>query len=493
MGLMILLRRGEFAKRIFAFLLVLLFLSAQILPSHVRAVSVPVGLAAVGAAVTVTAFLNACGIFPYSEGTDFVEWQEGLAELYAQFQEATGIATDMTFYAIKSFVVGQSLALQAGTWENLRSFASWLQTKFALADNQTGVQLRDWHGAVRLPSFSDTPTLDSLAASGMLLASNFSSGKRKLYAALYLPVDGVSGTIVSVKDKTGAYSQYYVLFESVYQNKDDYRVYYVSIDTASNGVRHPGVKSVVTLNGQTFYYLAFGQHYQNLVGTMGFEDVPIFADSESALAYFAEIVATGAAGAYGSGITADTTTASIPDALPEGKQFGGLAIPQIGAAPFAEVVADVIQGGVTEREQPVVTPVDVEIGTGVDIDTETGVIIENPVVIDQESAIPALSDLVSQPLVQAIAETMQTKFPFCLPFDIMRLANAFAAEPVAPRIEYAFYEPFTDRTYMITVDLSPWDEVAAVVRQLETMVLFVGFWLNFDKFNILNVILGNLS
>lgn len=75
----------------------------------------------------------------------------------------------------------------------------------------------------------------------------------------------------------------------------------------------------------------------------------------------------------------------------------------------------------------------------------------------------------------------------------MRLLSAFVKAPQAPVISLPFHDPFTDADYTISVDLSPWDDVAAIVRQMESILLFCGFWLNFDKFNVLNIILGSLG
>lgn len=75
----------------------------------------------------------------------------------------------------------------------------------------------------------------------------------------------------------------------------------------------------------------------------------------------------------------------------------------------------------------------------------------------------------------------------------MRLINAVAKSPEAPVITMTFFDRIGGGSYTITVDLSPWDDIAAIVRRLEAMILFLGFWLNFDKFNMLNVLLGQIG
>lgn len=65
-------------------------------------------------------------------------------------------------------------------------------------------------------------------------------------------------------------------------------------------------------------------------------------------------------------------------------------------------------------------------------------------------------------------------FPFCIPFDIISLFQAFAAEPVAPVVDYAFVVPSLGVNVPITVDLSIFDTVAAIVRNCELVAFALG-------------------
>lgn len=65
-------------------------------------------------------------------------------------------------------------------------------------------------------------------------------------------------------------------------------------------------------------------------------------------------------------------------------------------------------------------------------------------------------------------------FPFCIPFDIVSLFQAFAAEPVAPVVDYAFIVPSLGVNVPITVDLSIFDTVAAIVRTCELVAFALG-------------------
>ena len=64
-------------------------------------------------------------------------------------------------------------------------------------------------------------------------------------------------------------------------------------------------------------------------------------------------------------------------------------------------------------------------------------------------------------------------FPFCLPFDIYNFLSCLAADPVAPSFTWRFYVPrLCDETF--TVDLSPFDTVAQIVRTMELLAFCIG-------------------
>lgn len=65
-------------------------------------------------------------------------------------------------------------------------------------------------------------------------------------------------------------------------------------------------------------------------------------------------------------------------------------------------------------------------------------------------------------------------FPFCIPFDIYRLSNAFIAEPVTPSIDYTFTLPFLDFEYTLELDLSDFDGVASLLRSCEYIAFCIG-------------------
>lgn len=67
-------------------------------------------------------------------------------------------------------------------------------------------------------------------------------------------------------------------------------------------------------------------------------------------------------------------------------------------------------------------------------------------------------------------------FPFCIPFDIIDFISVLSAKPVAPAIKYPLKYPTRNgmATYEIDIDLSMFDEVAKLLRTMETIVFIVG-------------------
>lgn len=65
------------------------------------------------------------------------------------------------------------------------------------------------------------------------------------------------------------------------------------------------------------------------------------------------------------------------------------------------------------------------------------------------------------------------KFPFCIPFDIADMFTMFMEQRRAPQFHIVF-DLGSWGEYPLDVDLSPWDEVAALVRLLELIVFIAG-------------------
>lgn len=78
----------------------------------------------------------------------------------------------------------------------------------------------------------------------------------------------------------------------------------------------------------------------------------------------------------------------------------------------------------------------------------------------EEYTMPGLSDL----------------FPFCIPFDLIDFIGVLAAEPEAPHFTWTFSCPTSEgmKTYDLEIDLSAFDSVAELVRDLECLLFIIG-------------------
>lgn len=468
---MILLKRGSA-------LLAALLLIFHLVTYPVRAASVI--LPAAGLALTVTAFLNLAGIYPFDTESSFGDWSEGgLADLIQRYND-TNPAIQLNGETLHAYLYGGTAILTHNTYVALRNFVQWLKDTFSLTDNQEGVEI----GSASLQKI--VYGAKNVVPEGALHASYYGYDY-----FVWGTEDGVYPFVSPVSAGSATYRIWALRISP--RPSYDSGLYWSRVDLPISGSILLNFNSSASFVSDDYVVSC-----SNL--SFSFSQVSDFPVFESYL----DAIASLDAGAVG--VTADTSTVSVPPELPAEQEYIGLAIspgtvsgadtPATAMTPQA--VERIIQQGVTERERPVVTTTEVEIAPGVDVDGTTGAVTENPVVITPDTAIeeivPSVSELTApQTFLDSLATTMQTKFPFCLPFDIMRLASAFRAEPVAPVIALTFHDPFTDEDYSIRVDLSPWDGVAQVVRSLETAVLFVGFWLNFDKFNVISMIFGQLG
>lgn len=466
-------------KRIGAFLCALL-LAFNLATTAPRARAVSAALAAAGVGVVLGAALCAAGIYPYKAAESFGEWtSDKLSSLWSQFCESTeGIAAGATVAmytsgGLKGYLMNSTIIMPYAVYNVVAAFTSWVASHFALTDNQTGVELGTVEsGFANMAVCGYNPTNRELVQAGHV----FGNG---LYYAVYdFPNSGrFPCYVASAYNSSGQLGTYFI-------SKSSYQYYYTSTQIANSNPSSIAYHSSMSLASFQHDNTSYSYYYEAVGYEQGFLEFSSFKEMGMALYGFSEVESSF------SGITADTGTVEPLAPLAEGTEYGGLAV--AGATPM-ETPADVIEQGITDREKPVVRPVEVDL-EGVEVDNETGELTENPVVVTPDVAIPGIQDLtVPQTFLDKLETAMRTKFPFCLPFDFMRFITALNMTPEAPRFSLTFHDPFTDSDYTITVDLAPWDGVAALVRQLESVLLLLGFWFNFDKFNLLNIILGQLG
>lgn len=90
----------------------------------------------------------------------------------------------------------------------------------------------------------------------------------------------------------------------------------------------------------------------------------------------------------------------------------------------------------------------------------------------------AYADVIASTQVKAESDPSKWQFPltaffpFCIPFDIYNMLTAFKAQPEAPH--YTFITTVRGVDYGFTIDLSPFDSVAAALRKLELVAFSIG-------------------
>lgn len=72
-------------------------------------------------------------------------------------------------------------------------------------------------------------------------------------------------------------------------------------------------------------------------------------------------------------------------------------------------------------------------------------------------------------------DSITTKFPFSLPFDVYNIFNILSADPVAPQFEIPIdMTTLGGEVYTIDIDLSDYDYIANIVRWLLYGVFLIG-------------------
>lgn len=509
---MIRLKHGNVSKRVGAvFCALALLLHLAFFPLRVRATVAAGALTAVGFAVTVTAFLNLSGIYPFNpdtgEGLTFPEWTDDALQKLIDLYNVAHATAPITAQTVKSYALGATIAVANEGWNRLRAFVDWIKAEYAPADNAQGVQLGEVvSGAYSvLPVYSGGMSVQNIVSNGVRAYNCYATSSQQFLTSCYM-LSTVSNTMAFSAPQSGGVYYVYSVFPLTLEQYNDssFRVYistHAYSPATTSYSNNPGIKTSILHNGQRYYYAYYtvGGYYMSRDLAIANNSSPYISDG---VFPWYDTPRDGILACLGlsdvslslSGITADTTTVSVPAEPVADSDFTGMQVGGLGQGVTADALEDVIESGVQNREQPTVRQVEVEIQAGTEVDGETGEVTENPVVIDQADVIPSVAALTApQAFLDALTTTMTTKFPFCLPFDIMRILSAFVKEPRAPVISLTFHDGFSDADYTVSVDLSPWGDVAAVVRQLESMLLLVGFWLNFDKFNVLNIILGQLG
>lgn len=130
---------------------------------------------------------------------------------------------------------------------------------------------------------------------------------------------------------------------------------------------------------------------------------------------------------------------------------------------------------------------DVQTAIGKITDTLTGIqdtiaipdeAVKNPTVADPSvtpDTTPILDPSTVDPgtAVTGLSFDLTQIFPFCIPFDIYAMLATLSATPEAP-VYHVHYEGPYNIVIDFTVDLSPWNSVASVLRTVELLAFCIG-------------------
>lgn len=455
-------------KRILALCLASVILAnAIICPPRAKAVSLAgAALTAVGFTACVLAFLNASHVYPYNAGSGtYEQWEEdSLQGLITDYNSDTSNAAyPLTGETVRGYVTGGTICLLHNSWTVLRNFALWIVSKFGLTDNQTGVQLGV--ASTYLPYFASAPTAGQLRADGLYLTYDD-------YSYTQIWVGGAVSDASAYMVGTGP--QYQITYVSATQGS---AVYYTNQGRLDSDIVGPlTLTGTYLLSGATYYYTQSTRITDRGVGF--FSAVPIVATLADAIADYASYTANVA------GMTVDTGAVSIPDELPEDKDWGGLAVAGglAGIAGGLAAILDILRQGVGDRTQPAVTPVDVTIAEGTEVVDETGEVIQDVVIgpefIDFSPGEFEMPDLTGV-------------FPFSIPWDLVRIFSALDAPPQRPEYHADLIPAGTlypgQPAFHVDIVLPEslgdrFDNVAFMIRMFLLVITCIGFTVWIGKF-----------
>ena len=157
-------------------------------------------------------------------------------------------------------------------------------------------------------------------------------------------------------------------------------------------------------------------------------------------------------------------------------------LPWVGSPDLDHTISDVVSGEKTW------TDVLDKVGVGVidrteegsKVIDEDGVTTKDWVYADSTTTVPDITipneGEVSKELKNYTFAGMEKIFPFCLPFDMIDFIKVLDATPQAPHFKYAFPYPTTSgmKTFEIDIDLSPFDSVAELLRDMECLLFIMG-------------------
>lgn len=158
-------------------------------------------------------------------------------------------------------------------------------------------------------------------------------------------------------------------------------------------------------------------------------------------------------------------------------QIQGVGDYVIGLQDYIHALEDAING--READVPV-EDTDTSLPFPVPVPQEVSPTYE-PVAPESYPAEDEVEDIVnpeitapSTDIINGLQFDLTQVFPFCIPFDIYALLQKFVADPVAPQVHIDWNIPFVDSNFVLDIDFSAYNSVAAVLRTMELIGAIVG-------------------
>lgn len=375
------------------------------------------GLAAVGITFVSTG--------AYSSLSDYV------GSLLGEYADSRGLTPAGLFTGVQSGAnsLGQ-LIINNRFVQLIETFGTWIQGKFSLVDNSS-------HSAV-MPGV----TIAGMVAEELPVVQAFTSGNAAYYYKVSgdSPVYGIKYSTRSDKSEVG----YFLVSRSSFTARR------TSYDTNGNVILDSTRSSTAPHN---YWKEEYGFITNPINITYWTKDeIYLYSDITTALRLDQPAVTSGV------GVDINTGTIEYPT---ENSNYadGDGAVLDVGAnwgSRYRDIVDVYIPGLWTAGKSG-----DISIG------------YESDEAIADQVQSGEGTQYVSQEATDYQTPGLKDVFPFCLPFDVYNFLNCLAADPVAPAFNWRFYIPrLCDEE--ITVDLSPFDTVAQIVRTMELLAFCIG-------------------
>ncbi len=247
-----------------------------------------------------------------------------------------------------------------------------------------------------------------------------------------------------------------------------------SVNTGSGSLASGS--SLVAFNHHDFWAGAEADDIAKLSWTLDYKstNLPIFSSREAAQLY----LNTGDFSGCENALQYDPS--ALPDALPD--NFAPLIGTELDPSVFNSLFPALLSAiqGAFPQPQPNPNP-DAEPEPVPLPDPVAGTAAFNKVVADTAADVAAEASPNPDPKPEPDVDTdigsykvnLTNVFPFCLPFDLIRLFEALDAEPVTPCFDFPFVVPALDIDMSVQLDLSFLDGVMEIFRLCETVSFII--------------------